>query len=54
MKISKKINEENKAFWDAGEKARMKVAEWPEWKRSIKVTKFSTGFPSKSSKFEEK
>ena len=50
MFIKKKTNSENKTFWDSTRDARVKVEQWPSWKRNLKVTQYSVGFDSKPSK----
>lgn len=40
-KLTKKINSETKTFWDSTRDARVKVEQWPSWKRNLKVTQFS-------------
>ena len=49
MTITKKVNSENKAFWESAREARGKVETWPDWKRNLKVTQYSVGFDAKSS-----
>jgi len=49
MAIKKKTNSENKTFWDSTRDARVKVEQWPSWKRNLKVTQYSVGFDSKPS-----
>ncbi len=42
MGLSRNLDDEDsKAFWDTAEKASKKVATWPEWKRNVRVTKYS-------------
>jgi hypothetical protein len=36
-------DEESKKFWETAKRAREKVATWPEWKRNVRVTKYSPG-----------
>lgn len=44
MELRKNLDtEENREFWAAAERASATVATWPEWKRKLKVTKFSRG-----------
>ena len=49
MVIKKKTNSENKTFWDSTRNARVKVEQWPSWKRNLKVTQYSVGFDPKPS-----
>ena len=49
MVITKKTNSENKTFWDSTRDARVKVEQWPSWKRNLRVTQYSVGFDSKPS-----
>lgn len=35
--------QENRDFWAAAERARKTIATWPEWKRRVRVTRYSTG-----------
>jgi hypothetical protein len=49
MFIKKKTNSENKTFWDSTRDTRVKVEQWPSWKRNLKVTQHSVGFDSKPS-----
>ena len=39
-----KVNNYSK-FWMAARGATKRVLSWPEWKRNVKVTMYSTGFP---------
>jgi hypothetical protein len=49
MAITKKTNKENKSFWESTREARVKVEQWPSWKRNLKVSQFSVGFDSPKS-----
>jgi hypothetical protein len=49
MAITKKTNSENKSFWESTRDARVKVEQWPSWKRNLKVTQYSVGFDSQKS-----
>lgn len=49
MAITKKTNNENKSFWESTREARVKVEQWPSWKRNLKVSQFSVGFDSQKS-----
>ena len=40
MPISRK-SEEGQAFWKLADELRAKMDKWPEWKRNIRVTKYS-------------
>jgi len=44
MNLRKADDERSREFWASATEARREVEEWPEWKRNIRVTKFSTGF----------
>ena len=49
MKITKNSNDTaNRDFWKSISEARIKVEGWPEWKRNLRVTKYSIGFEGKS------
>ncbi len=50
MAITKNVEGESKNYWEAASAARKKVEGWPEWKRSIPVSKYSTDFKSQSNK----
>ena len=42
MALSRNLDDEDsKAFWETAKKAREKVATWSEWKRNVRVTKYS-------------
>jgi hypothetical protein len=47
MKIAKNNGTANRGFWKVTSEARVKVEGWPEWKRNLRVTKYSVGFESK-------
>jgi len=49
MAITKKTNSENSSFWESTRDARVKVENWPSWKRNLRVTQYSVGFDSQSS-----
>ncbi len=49
MAITKKTSSENKSFWESTREARVKVEQWPSWKRNLKVSQFSVGFDSQKS-----
>lgn len=36
-----KKTEENRKFWKNTDKAKQNVDKWPEWKKNIKLTKYS-------------
>jgi len=42
--MTKNNNAANKDFWKITSEARTKVEKWPEWKRTLRVTKYSNGF----------
>lgn len=44
MPITKKNDSESQEFWQAARETWEKVQQWPEWKRSIRLTEHSTGF----------
>ena len=44
MEITKSNDSESQDFWKVTSKARTKVEGWPEWKRNLRVTKYSVGF----------
>ena len=41
-------NSELKDFLKLSLEARKKVEEWPEWKRTLRLTKYSDGFGTKA------
>ncbi len=43
MKITKNDDAASKEFWRVTESAWEKVCGWPDWKRNLKVTKYSNG-----------
>ena len=49
MSITKKTSSENKSFWESTREARVRVEQWPTWKRNLKVSQFSVGFDSQKS-----
>ena len=53
MTITRKNDAANKNFWRSASEARTKVDEWPEWKRNLRVTKYSIGFTGKPSKHDD-
>ena len=48
MKVTKNNGTANKKFLEITSEARSKVEKWPEWKRAVRVTKYSVGFEGKS------
>ncbi len=48
MKMTKNNGAANRDFWKITSEARTKVEKWPEWKRTLRVTKYSVGFGGKS------
>lgn len=50
MAITKNIEGESKSYWEAASVARKKVEGWPEWKRNIHVSKYSTDLKKGSDK----
>lgn len=52
MKITKNNDIASKKFWVVTNAARIQVeTKWPEWKKSIKVTKYSSGFLVEQNKY---
>ena len=48
MTLTKNNDAANKTFWIVASEARIQVeTKWPEWKRSVRVTKYSRGFSVK-------
>lgn len=55
MKLTKNYTAEHKEFWDFITESRAKVEkEWPEWKKNVKVTKYSNKPPEQSATGSEK
>jgi hypothetical protein len=52
MEIAKNSEGESQEFWQVSAKARTKVEGWPEWKRNLRVTKFSVGLNHKVTRVE--
>jgi hypothetical protein len=45
--VNKGNQTEIKKFLKSADEARSKIATWPDWKRNVKVTKYSVGFGDK-------
>lgn len=43
MKITKRTDAESVKHWELAEKISREVQSWPEWKRSISSSTYSTG-----------
>ncbi len=43
MAISKRSDAGNKDFWALADRARAEMERWPEWKRNVRITKYSVG-----------
>ena len=50
MAITKKNDVSSREFWKSAGDASLRVEQWPEWKRNLKLTKYSLGFDCNVSK----
>jgi len=42
MKIRRNQDKESQKFWENVDKAQKNVEKWPEWKRNVQLTKYSS------------
>jgi len=51
--LRKNTNPESKEFWKSYEKARLEIEKWPEWKKEIRVSKYSPPYIPHKEKIKE-